>query len=139
METENKIAESFSKRARIIPILFGLMCFFLIGAVVVIELLDYYNANYGFSIGAEIVSMMIAIVIVAPILPAYKRQGPHVFMFVILLTLGCFLCFLNITMMCLDEANMPTMMKIQSVLVFVVEAAFTYSYWLYMSHTLKTK
>ena len=139
MEAENKIAESFSKRARIIPILFGLMCFFLIGAVVVIELLDYYNANYGFSIGAEIVTMMIAIVIVAPILPAYKRQGPHVFMFVILLTMGCFLCFLNITMMCLDEANMPTMMKIQSVLVFVVEAVFTYSYWLYMSHTLRAK
>ena len=139
MEIQNKFAEKLSKKAWIIPVLFGLMCALLAGAVAVIEMLDYYNANYGFSIGAEIVSMMIAIVIVAPILPAYKRQGPQVFMFVVLLTMGCFLCFLNITMMCLDEANMPLLLKIQSVLVFFVEALFTCSYWLYMSHTLKSK
>lgn len=139
MEKQNKAVETLNKKMRVIPILFGLMCFFLIGAVAVIEILDYYNANYGFSIGAELVSMMVALVIVAPILPAYKRQSPQVLMFVILLAMGCFLCFLNITMMCLDEANMPVLMLIQSVIVCVVDATFTFAYWLYMSHTLKTK
>lgn len=139
MEIQNKAAEKLSKKAWIIPVLFGLMCFFLIGAVAIIEIFDYYNANYGFSIGAEIVTMMIALVIIAPILPAYKRQSAHVFMFVILLTMGCFLCFLNISMMCIDGTEMPTLMSIQSVLTFFIEAIFTCSYWLYMSHTLKTK
>ena len=136
---KSSVAEKLTARAVIIPILFGLMCFLLVGAVVVIELLDYYNANLGFSIGAEIVTMMIAIVITAPILPAYRRQSPQVFMFVILLAMGCLLCFLNITMMCLYDAGMPLLMTFQSSLVFAVEAIFTCSYWLYMSHTLKTQ
>lgn len=139
MEKEKQIAEKISKSQIIIPILFGVMCALLAGAVAVIEIFDYYNANFGFSIGAEIVTMMIAIVIVAPILPAYKRQSTQVIMFVILLTMGCFLCFLNITMMCLDEANLPDLLRFQCVLVFFFEAIFTFFYWLYMSHTLKTK
>lgn len=138
MELQDKINEKLSKRAWIIPVSFGVMCALLIGAIAVIEILDYFDASYGFSIGAEIVSMMTAIVIVAPLLAAYKRQSPQVFMFVILLTLGCLLCFLNITLLCLDEANMPTIMLIQSVLVFFFEAIFTFSYWLYISHTVKT-
>ena len=139
MGKQEKTIEAPNKGAWIIPVKFILMCVFLAGAVTVIEILDFTNANYGFSIGAEIVSMMIAIVIVAPLLPAYKRQGPAVKMFVILLTMGCFLCFLNITMMCLDEANMPELMLIHSVLVYVVDAVFTFFYWMYMSHTLKGK
>ena len=67
MGKEQKIAEKVSKMQVIIPILFGLMCAFLAGAVAVIEILDYSSSGYGFSIGAEIVSMMIAIVIVSPI------------------------------------------------------------------------
>ena len=138
MEKEKTVAEKVSKKACLIPILFGLMCAFFVGAVAVIEILDYTNANFGFSIGAEIVSMMIAIVITAPILAAYKRQSIQVYMFVIMLAMGSFLCFINITMMCLYDANMPVLMNIQSGLVFIVEAIFTFSYWLYMSHTLKT-
>ena len=139
MEKEKTIAENVSKKAWMIPVLFGLMCAFFIGAVAVIEILDYFNANYGFSIGAEIVSMMIAIVITVPILAAYKRKGTQVYMFVIMLAMGSLLCFLNITMMCLDESNLPVLMNIHSGLVFIVEAIFTFSYWLFMSHTLKTK
>lgn len=138
MEKQNKVIERINKNSWIIPVSFILMCLFLIGAVVVVEVLDYFNVNYGFSIGAEIVSMMIAIVIVAPILPAYKRQGIHVYKFVILLTMGSFLCFLNIVQMCLDEANMPELMLVQSVIVCAVDVTFTFFYWLYMSHTLKS-
>ena len=138
MEKEVTIAERISRKAWLIPLLFGLMCAFFVGAVVVIEILDYYNANYGFSIGAEIVSMMIAIVITAPILAAYKRQSLQVYMFVLMLAMGTLLCFLNITMMCLADANLPALLNFQSGLVFIVEAIFTFSYWLFMSHTLKS-
>lgn len=139
MGKEQKVAEKVSKMQVIIPILFGLMCAFLVGAVAVIEILDYYSAGYGFSIGAEIVSMMIAIVIVSPILAAYKRQGIQVIMFVILLTMGSFLCFINITMMCLDDAQMSTLLMMQATIDAVISAVFTFAYWLYMSHTLKVK
>ena len=139
MGKEQKIAEKVSKMQVIIPILFGLMCAFLAGAVAVIEILDYYSSGYGFSIGAEIVAMMIAIVIVSPILAAYKRQGIQVIMFVILLTMGSFLCFINITMMCLDDAQMSSLLMMQCTIDSVAAAAFAFAYWLYMSHTLKVK
>lgn len=137
MTTKEKIANAVRKKSILIPILFGLMCAFLIGAVAIIEVLEYEDVNFGFSIGAEIVTMMIAIVIVAPILPVFKRQSLYVEMFVILLTVGSFLCFLDITQMCIDCANLPDLNRVQAVLVFVTETTFTFFYWLYISHTLK--
>lgn len=139
MEKQSKTVELISKRPWLIPVMFGLMCAFLAGAVAVIEIFDYTDANYGFSIGAEIVSIMIAIVIVATILPAYKRQSIHVEMFVFLLTVGCALCFIDISQMCIDGAGLPTLNTIALVLVYLGEVTFGFFYWLYISHTLSTK
>lgn len=139
MEKQNNTVEVISKRPWLIPVMFGLMCTFLVGAVGIIEIFDYVNANFGFSIGAEIVTIMIAIVIVATLLPAYKRQSVRVEMFVILMTIGCFLCFVDISKMCIAGSGMPTLTRIMIILVYLAEIVFGFGYWLYISHTLSTK
>ena len=138
MKVQNKSFTASNKRAWIIPVEFILMCIFLIGAILVIELIDYDTESIGFSIGTEFATIMIAIVIVAPILPSYKRQSLHVCMFVILLTMGSFLCLLDITRMCIDSSHVGDINKALAVFVFVTEVTFTLFYWFYMSHTLKT-
>lgn len=136
MEKQNKTTEALNKRPWLIPVMFGLMCAFFAGAVAFIEVFDYTEANFGFSIGAEIVSIMIAIVIVATILPAYKRQNVHVEMFVLLLTMGCFLCFVDIAYMCLVGDGLPILTEIMLVLVYVAATVFGFFYWRYITHTL---
>ena len=142
MAFESKITETLNKKVWIIPVLFGLMCYFLISSIVAIEIRRFSNIppTFAFSIGGELFAMLVSIVIVASILPAYKRQSGYIRIFVTLLTVGCFVCYLDTIQMIVDGLpEFVTFNKILCVLVFASETSFTFFFWLYITYVLKVE
>ena len=142
MAFEAKITETLNKKTWIIPVLFGFMCLFFVGSVVEIELLGFENMEptFAFSIGGELFAIMVSIVLVASILPAYKRQSGYIRIFVTLLTIGCYVLFLDISQMVVD--GIPELLMLNKVLcifVFASETMFTFFFWLYITYVLKVK
>ena len=140
MAFESKITETLNKKVWIIPVLFGLMCFFFVISIVAIELRGFGNleSKFAFSIGGEIFSMLVSIVIVASILPAYKRQSGYIRIFVTLLTVGCFVLFLDTMQMIIDGIPECTSLnRVLCILVFSSETAFTFFFWVYITYVLK--
>ena len=139
---ESKITESLNKKVWIIPMLFGLMCFFLISSIVAIELRGFseLEPTFAFSIGGELFVIMVAIVLTASILPAYKRQSGYVRIFVTLLTVGCFVSYLDMMQMVVDGIPELAMLnKVICVFVFMGESLFTFFFWMYITYVLKVK
>lgn len=142
MSFENKITESLNKKVWIIPVLFGMMCFFLISAIAAIEIrrFESFPPTFAFSIGGELFAMLVSIVLVASILPAYKRQSGYIRMFVTLLTAGCFVCYLDTVQMIVDGIPELIMLnKLVCIFVFVGETAFTFFFWMYITYVLKVQ
>ena len=142
MGFERKITEALNKKTWIIPMLFGLMCFYFAGSFAVIEVLGFENLQptFAFSIGGELFAIMVAIVIVASILPTYKRQSDYIRIFVTLLAAGCSVCFLDIVQMTIDGiAELAMLNRVICIFVFSTEVFFTYFFWLYISYVLKVK
>lgn len=142
MAFETKITETLNKKTWIIPVLFGFMCLFIVGAIVEIEILGFENMEptFAFSIGGELFAMMVSIVLVASILPAYKRQSGYIRIFVTLLTVGCYVLFLDISQMIVDGVPEFLMLnKVFCVFVFASETMFTFFFWLYITYVLKVK
>ena len=69
MAIETKITETLNKKVWIIPVLFGLMCFFLVSSIIAIEVRRFGNLEptFAFSIGGELFAIMVSIVLVASI------------------------------------------------------------------------
>lgn len=142
MAFESKITETLNKKVWIIPVLFGLMCYFLISSIVAIEIRRFSEIppTFAFSIGGELFAMLVSIVIVASILPAYKRQNGYIRIFVTLLTVGCFVCYLDTIQMIVDGLpEFATFNKVLCVLVFASETSFTFFFWLYITYVLKVE
>ncbi|MCR4562507.1 MAG: SpoIIE family protein phosphatase [Bacilli bacterium] len=149
MAFETKITESLNKKSWIIPVLFGVMCSLFIAVIVFFGLrgtasaaatLDNLDSKFAFSIGGEFLAILVAIVLTASILPAYKRQSGYVRIFVTLLTVGCFVCFLDICQMLVD--GMPELILLNKticVLVFASETVFTFFFWVYITYVLKAE
>ena len=142
MAFETKITETLNKKTWIIPVLFSFMCLFFVGSVVEIEVLGFENMEptFAFSIGGELFAIMVSIVLVASILPAYKRQSGYIRIFVTLLTIGCYVLFLDISQMVVD--GIPELLMLNKVLcifVFASETMFTFFFWLYITYVLKVK
>lgn len=142
MKIETKITETLNKKVWIIPLLFGLMCFYFVSSIVAIEIRGFTDlkTTFAFSIGGELFSIMVAIVLTASILPAYKRQSGYVRIFVTLLAVGCFVSFLDIVQMVVDGIPELAMFnKVVCVLVFMGETFFTFFFWLHITYVLKVR
>ena len=142
MAFESKITETLNKKVWIIPVLFGLMCYFLISSIVAIEIrrFESFPPTFAFSIGGELFAMLVSIVLVASILPAYKRQSGSIRIFVTLLTVGCFVCYLDTIQMVVDGIpELATFNRVLCVLVFASETSFTFFFWIYITYVLKVQ
>ncbi|MBQ6731366.1 MAG: SpoIIE family protein phosphatase [Bacilli bacterium] len=142
MAIESKITESLNKKIWIIPVLFGLMCYFFVSALIVLELkhFDSIKPEFAFSIGGELFAIMVSIVIVASILPAFKRQSGYIRIFVTLLAVGCTVCYLDIIQMVVDGLPEWAMFnRVIAIFIFANETAFVFFFWLYISYVLKVK
>ena len=142
MAFETKITESLNKKTWIIPMLFGFMCFFLISSVVAVEMKGLSNLvpTFAFSIGGELLAIMVSIVIVASILPAYKRQNGYIRIFVTLLTVGCLVCYLDLVQMVVDGIpELVNLNRVLCMLVFASETVFFFFFWLYITYVLKVE
>ena len=142
MGIERRITESLNKKTWIIPLLFGVMCVLLVASIVILEVRRLTNIEpfFTFSIGGELMSMIVSIVLVASILPAHKRQSGYIRVFVTLLTIGCIVCFLDTVQMLVDGLPEFSMLnRVICILVFSSETAFTYFFWMYISYVLKVK
>lgn len=142
MALERKITETLNKKIWIIPVLFVIMCVFFITSIAILEVRGFKNLEptFAFSVGGEVFAMMVSIVLVASILPAYKRQSGYVRIFVTLLTVGCFSLFFDIVQMVVDGIpEFALFNKIICIFVFASEIAFTYFFWLYVNYVLKVK
>ena len=143
MAFETKITDTLNKKIWIIPLMFGFMCFFLVSAIIAVEVrgfgIMHYNApsldpKFAFSIGGELFSMLVAIMITISILPAYKRQSGYIRIFVTLLTIGCFALYLDTVQMIVDKLPEFAMFnKIVCVFVFIAETIFTFFFWIYIA------
>ena len=148
MAFETRITNTLNKKIWIIPVLFGLMCFFLVSSIVGLEIRSFttagtvnaLNAKFSFSIGGEIVAMLVAIMITISILPTYKRQNGYIRIFVTLLTVGCSVLYLDTIQMIVDGLEgFGLFNKIVSILVFASETWFFFFFWMYITYVLKTK
>ncbi len=140
MSTELRLTKMLNKRKWIIPVLFGLMCFFAVSLIVAIEIrrIDNVPTNFAFSIGGELCALMVAIMLALSILPAYKRQSGYIRIFFTLLTIGCFSLYLDSIQMLVD--GIPELMmfnKILCMFVFANETVFIFFFWLYVVYALK--
>lgn len=142
MAIESKITETLNKKTWIIPVLFVFMCLFFIISVVVVEIRQFANlsSTFAFSIGGELFAIMVSIVLVASILPAYKRQSGYVRIFVTLLTIGSAVCCLDTVQMAVDGlSNYAMLNRVICIFVFASETAFTFFFWLYINYVLKAQ
>ena len=142
MNIDTKITDALNKKTWIIPLLFAFMCLFFVGSVVAIELRGFDNleSTFAFSIGGELFSIMVSIVLVASILPSAKRQSGYIRIFVTLLSVGCFVLFLDILQMTVDGlVNYAILNRVICIFVFASETVFTFFFWLYTTYVLKVK
>ena len=142
MAIENKLSAFLNKRKWIIPVLFGLMCYFLVSSIVAVEIrrLDEIPSTFAFSVGGEICAMMVAIMLTLSILPAYKRQSGYIRIFVTLLTIGCFSLHLDTIQMVVDGLPDFVMLnKVICVFVFANEIGFLFFFWLFVTYALKSE
>ncbi len=147
MAFESKITETLNKKTWIIPALFGVMCVLFLGAISAIEVrtsaslngtLPHLDPKFAFSIGGEVFAILVSMVLVASILPAYKRQSGYIRIFVTLLAVGCTVLFLDIAQMCIDGiAQFSMLNRVICIFVFSGETIFTFFFWLYITYVLK--
>ena len=142
MAIETKLTKFLNQRKWIIPLLFGLMCFYFVAIIAITETRKVINLNpnFAFSIGAEMCAVGVAVLLTISLLPAYKRQSGYIRIFVTLLTIGCSVCFLDSLQMTID--GMPQFVvlnRVVCVLVFVSEIAFLFFFWLFVTYALKSK
>ena len=142
MNIDTKIADALNKKTWIIPVLFAFMCLCFVSSVIAIELKGFDNleSTFAFSIGGELFSIMVSIVLVASILPSAKRQSGYIRIFVTLLSVGCFVLFLDILQMTVDGlVNYAILNRVICIFVFASETVFTFFFWLYITYVLKVK
>ena len=142
MNIDKKITDTLNKKTWIIPVLFAFMCLWFVGSVIAIELKGFDNleSTFAFSIGGELFSIMVSIVLVASILPSAKRQSGYIRIFVTLLSVGCFVLFLDILQMTVDGlVNYAILNRVICIFVFANETVFTFFFWLYITYVLKVK
>ena len=142
MAIDNKLSNFLNKRTWIIPVLFGFMCAFLLATIVSLEIRGIPNIDrkFAFSIGGEICAMIVAIMMTVSILPTYKRQSGYIRVFVTLLTIGCFVLFLDSVQMIIDGIpGYAQLNEVVCVFVFGAEAFFIFFFWLYVTYVLKSK
>ena len=142
MAVETRFTKFLNERKWIIPVLFGLMCFYFVGTIVLWEIKtpQKLDPSFAFSIGGEMCAIIVAIMLTVSILPAYKRQSGYIRIFVTLLTIGCSCCFLDSFQMCVDGVPELAMLnKIVSIFVFVNEIIFIFFFWLFVTYALKSE
>ena len=141
MAFESRITAFFNKRKWIIPVLFGMMCVLFIALVTQLMIRDFnaIHPRNGFSIGAELLAMLVAIMMTLSILPSYKREGSYNRIFVALLTLGCFSLYFDSQQMIYDgDPAFSTLNMVVSVFIFSNSALYLFFFWLYANSVLKS-
>ncbi len=142
MQLSMGLTEMLNRKKWIIPAIFVSMCIFFVATIVVIEVRHFDNmpANFAFSIGGELFSIMVSVVLVASILPAYRRQSGYVRIFVTMLAIGVFVQFCDTLQMTIDGIpELATLNKVVCIFVFMSEIAFTLFFWIYITYLLKLK
>ena len=142
MAIETRITKFLNKQKAIIPILFGIMCFYFVSTIVVMEIrgINDLNPSFAFSIGGEVCAMAVAIMLTLSILPAYKRQNGYIRIFVTLLTIGCSCLFLDSIQMIVDSIpEFAVFNKVICIFVFMSETLFVFFFWLYVTYALKSE
>lgn len=141
MAIESKLTALLNKKKWIVPLLFGMMCFYLVSAIAAIEIKGFDNVTptFGFSIGGNLCAMFVALMLTLSILPNYRRQSGNIRIFVTLLTIGCSTLYLDIAQMVVDSVPEIAMLnKVFSILVYITETFFIFFFWLYALSTLKS-
>lgn len=142
MAIESRLTKFLNQRKWAIPVLFGLMCFYFVCTIVLLEIRHIANLEptFSFSIGAELCAMIVSIMLTLSILPSYKRQSGYIRIFVTLLTIGCSCCFLDAFQMIVDGIPELIMLnKIVCIFIFAGETIFVFFFWLFVTYALKTE
>lgn len=142
MAFESRITAALNKKSWILPVIFVLMCLFVVGTITGLELKSFENieVTFAFSIGGELFAMLVSVVITASILPAYKRHSGYIRVFVTLLAIGCGCLFFDTAQMLVDGIPEFAMLnKVLCIFVFISETVFTFFFWMYITHILKAK
>ena len=141
MAIETKLTKFLNHRKWIIPVLFGIMCFYFTATIVTAEIKGFENLSptFAFSIGGELCAMIVAVMMTLSILPAYKRHSGYVRIFATLLTIGCSCCFLDSAQMIVDGTpELAVLNKIISIGVFINEVFFVFFFWLFVTYALNS-
>lgn len=142
MAIETRFTLFLNKRKWIIPVLFGMMCFYAVLTIVAVEIKGFENipTTFAFSIGGELCAMIVAIMLTVSILPAYKRQSGYIRIFVTLLTIGCSVSCLDSVQMVVDGVPELAMLnKVVSIFVFANEIIFVFFFWLFVTYAMKSE
>ena len=141
MAFESRITAFLNKRKWIIPALFATMCVLFVALLIQLLIRDFnaIHPRNAFSIGGELASMLVAIMMTLSILPSYRRDGSYNRIFVGLLTLGCFSLYFDSQQMIYDgDPAFSTLNMVVSVFIFSNSALYLFFFWLYANSVLKS-
>ncbi len=142
MAIESKLSQFLNKKHWVIIVLFSIMCLYLVGSIVAIEVVDISNFTNAqtFNIACEVITMFVGLMIVLSIVPTYKRQTGYIRIFVTLIFFLSTTCAYDLFQALVDgKPELLVLNKIVTVVAFICEANVMFFFWMYANMVLKSK
>ena len=142
MAIESKLSQFLNKKHWIIIVLFSIMCVYLVGSIVAVEVVDLSNFTNAqtFNIACEIITMFVGLMIVLSIVPTYKRQTGYIRIFITLIFFLSTTCAFDLFQALVDgKGELLVLNKIVTVITFICEANVMFFFWMYANMVLKSK
>lgn len=142
MAIESKLSQFLNKKHWVIIVLFSIMCVYLVGSIVAVEVVDISNFTNAqtFNIACEVITMFVGLMIVLSIVPTYKRQTGYIRIFVTLIFFLSTTCAYDLFQALVDgKPELLVLNKIITVVAFICEANVMFFFWMYANMVLKSK